>query len=180
MTDSSDQIAIPPLPPPPAGPRLSAHNSVKPFRADATGISMAWKLAGAILVFFIGSGALWTAFGLATVEGLSDHNTAKAAHQVVLEKDTEPVSMATAVKAQYAVQRSNDEIHARLEEGYDIVVTVKLDLDTDRAERLADRAADKIQNSTRSREVWKTVRDRAMENLQARKPIRSGLERYLD
>jgi hypothetical protein len=179
MTDTGE-IQIPPLPPPPVGMRGSVHNSAKPVSADASGASANWKVIGTVLTLFIGSGAAWTIFGLATIENLSDHNTAKAAHQVVLKKDTEPVPMADAVKAVHIAQTTHHAEFQQLKEGYDIVVTVKLDLDTDRAERLADRAADKIENSSRSREVWKTVRDRAMENLQARRPIRSGLERYLD
>jgi hypothetical protein len=181
MTDSSDEIQLPPIPPLPAGaPRLSAHTSAKPLQADASGVSMAWKVVWALVVFIIGSGTIWTAFGLATVENLSDHNVAQAAHQVILEKNAEPVPMAAAVKATYQAQKDHQGEYEQLKQGYEIVHTVKLDLDTDRAERLADRAADKIQNSARSREVWKTVRDRAMENLSARRPIRSGLERYLD
>jgi hypothetical protein len=113
---------------------------------------------------------------------LDDAGAAAAAHQVVLEKDAEPVPIAAAIRSQHVAAKAHQAEYKELKQGYDIVATVKIDLDTDRAERLADRAADKIRSPRQSREVWKTVRDRALENLQAnpKRPIRSGLEHYLD
>jgi len=50
----------------------------------------------------------------------------------------------------------------------------------DRAERLADKASDPIRDARRSREIWKSVKARAKANLEAGKPVRDGLETYLE
>jgi len=160
--------------------RPSAHPPGRSVIVDASGVSMAWKVVGSILGFFVASGALWTALGLAKVQDLSDHNTTKTAHQVVLEPGQEPIPMARAVREQHKAQKKYRADIEELKQGYQVIVTVKLDLDTDRAERLADRAADRVRSPQRSREVWKTVRDGALENLRAGRSIRAGLERYLD
>lgn len=163
-----------PLPPPlPLGYPHGVHTSSKPIAADSTGVSMGWRLVWVLLAALFTTGTLWTVFGIATVQNLNEHNTSPQAHSVVLHEGATAVPMGEAVVQH---QRVLDAQGKKLE----IIATVKIDLDTDRAERLADRAADKIENSARSREVWKTVRDAALENLRARKPIRSGLERYLD
>jgi hypothetical protein len=177
MSDNPTETHLP-LPPPAAG---AARTSNAPV-ADRTGIWLPWKVAAAILGFFIASGALWTTLGLAKIEDLSDHNVAGGAHEIVLERGADPVPIADAVKAQYAVAQLQERELQRLKDGYEIIVIVKTDLDSDRAERLADRAADKIPNPARSREVWKTVHETALENLRTepKKPIRAGLERYLD
>lgn len=50
----------------------------------------------------------------------------------------------------------------------------------DRAERLADRAADRVRDARKSREVWQRVRARAVENQQRRAPIRDGVEALVE
>ena len=49
----------------------------------------------------------------------------------------------------------------------------------DRAERLADRAADKVRNARESREVWLKVKARATANQRDKRPLRDGLDGLL-
>jgi hypothetical protein len=154
------------------------------FILTAAGVFANWKVAGGILAFFIASGALWTALGLAKVSDLSDHNTNPNAHQIVLEQGAEPVAIGAVVKASVAHQKTRDakqeELDRRLAGALDIIVTVKNGMYEDRAERLADRVADKETNPRRSREVWKEVRERAIDNQENKRPLRDGLERLAD
>lgn len=145
---------------------------------------MNWKLAGGIVAFFLASGTLWTALGLAKVSDLSDHNQNGNAHQVILEPNTRPVPATHAMRKIYDAQKKHQdeyqELATKVDDGVDVIVTVRNGMYEDRAERLADRAADKIQNPRRSREVWKEVKEKALDNLARDRPIRDGLQRYLD
>lgn len=170
------------------------------WNADRSGVSANWKAVGAVLAFFIASGTIWTALGLAKLSDLDDHNQSPGAHKVKV-REGGVISIKDGQLQQEGGQeviRSSDELLKRhdqvllkqeaehavfaeeLTEQRDIVVTVKNGFYEDRAERLADRAADKIASPRRSREVWKEVRERALQNLRDRRPIREGLERYLD
>ena len=114
---------------------------------------MSWKLVGGILILFLTSGAVWTALGVATVADVDEHNT---------DHDSHP------------------QLKKTVDDAVEVIVTVRNGMYEDRAERLADRVADKIESPRRSRDVWKEVRDKAIDNQERKKPLRDGLQRYLD
>jgi hypothetical protein len=133
---------------------------------DASGVSMSWKLAGAVLTLFLGSGAVWTTLGLAKLDDLNDHNDSDRAHPAVAESATKATKkLATEVEA----------VSKRVATNTTTMVSVKNGFYDDRAERLADRAADKIRNAQRKLEVWQEVKAKALDNLKRDRPIRDGL-----
>ena len=151
------------------------------IQVDGTGVSMNWKLAGAILAFFIASGTLWTALGLATASDV------KAAHTVKLDTDgdgkkeelplNELVVKHEEYRQEYLVGFKNVENRVgKLEELGAEVQDAQYEK---RAEDLAYRAIDKMPKRTVERakiEEFNRVMKRAKTNLKAKRDIRNGLE----
>jgi hypothetical protein len=121
---------------------------------DPTGVSASWKLVGPLIGLLVASGvSVWTVLGVAKISDVQAHDTAAGAHPALQEKLTEV---------------------------YDVVITVRNGMYEDRAEGLAEQASEKIENPKRSRDVWQEVREKAIDNQVREKPLRDGLERYLD
>lgn len=155
---------------------------------DKTGLSMSWKTAIGLIVA-IGTLLLgWIAFvqKLATADDINGHNLDQAAHPIeVKDEDGDKVvkSLPSCVKEQVVVQRSVSRkissVESTVKDNRKGIIIVKNGFYEDRAERLADRAADKVQGRIRSRERWKYVKEKALDNLRNGKPAREGLEDYL-
>jgi len=164
-----------------------AHDSTPPrgskakmtyLNIDKTGMSMSGKTAVTIfstlagLIIFLVSG--WFAFLSinATKADIDQHDENVVAHKIIIEKDEEAVPIKVVVKEHHRVIKEIPKIKRE-------VVIVKNGFYEERAERLADRAADRVKGERQSRERWKYVRAKAMKNLEQKKPIRDGLEDYL-
>lgn len=147
------------------------------INADRDGIQASWKTFWAIVAISLGGliPFVWQVFGQANAfkSDVMAHNVDMLAHEVVLEDG------AAAVPIAHAVQNNHKEIvgfkDVRIELG-----NVRDSMNDDRSDRLADRASDRETNPRRSREVWKHVKRRAMSNLKSKKPIREGLDPYLE
>ena len=145
--------------------------SIKP-----PGIHLSWERIGVAVIALAGSGVLWTVLGITTREDLSSHNTSPEAHPVYLDHDE--------VRAMPAIIKDHEKAFKRLdrtlqEQGASLTEVREAVYD-DRAERLADQAADRVKDSNKSRQVWRLVKDKARMNLDTGMPIRHELERYLE
>lgn len=139
----------------------------KAVRLDSSGIVLSWKVALGIFAFFITSGAAWTVLGLAKLDDLDAHNKSPTAHSRSHE------TVYDQMRAQIEpLQTKLDAVDRRTE-------LMQRSYNQDLADRLADRAAEGIRNSARADEVRKMVRDKALYNLGAGKPIRDGIEEKL-
>ena len=141
---------------------------------DKTGVSMSGKTALSLIAFIIFLVSGWFAFISANAmeSDLAEHNESNQAHEIVVEEGAEPMPLSKVVKEHHKVIKM-------VAKNTEVIVSVKNGFYEDRAERLADRAADKIEDASRSRERWKQVKQKAMRNLEAKKPIREGLEDFL-
>lgn len=147
------------------------------LNADRDGIQASWKTFWAVVLICLGGliPFVWQVFGQANAlkSDVDTHNIDRLAHELVLEEG------AAAVPIAHAVQEHHKEIvgfkKVRIELG-----DVRDSMNDDRSDRLADRASDRETNPRRSREVWKQVKRRAMSNLKSKKPIREGLDPYLE
>jgi hypothetical protein len=137
---------------------------------------MSWRTAmlvlGGVVTLVLG----WAAFRAAVATKAEVLETTK----IVLEPGGAPTTIASVVQRHdvqaKATQTQLESLSARLGETSSAVITVRNGFFEDRAERLADRAADKVSAPRRSREVWKSVKDRAMQNQREEKPLRDGIQ----
>jgi hypothetical protein len=146
---------------------------------DMTGnFVMSWKSAAiflvTVVVFVSGWGAFFTM--ITTDDELDLHVDYPGTHKIALTENgkAEPI---TDVLIDH--EKSINELDERVDTQETAIVTVKNGFFDDRAERLADRAADKIKNRRQSRDVWKRVKAKALNNLETKKPIRDGLDHLL-
>jgi hypothetical protein len=163
-------------------PNGPAHDSTPPIghkgmsylNIDKTGVSMSPKTVVGLIAFIIFLVSGWFAFLSvnATKADIVEHNSSTLAHQIVLRTGESSVPVCTVVKDNHKAIKEIPTIKAAL-------ITVRNGFYEERAERLADRAADKIKGEQQSRERWQQVRARAIKNLEQDKPIRDGLEDYL-
>lgn len=148
------------------------------MNVDKTGMSMSGKTAIAIFGFLVSAIVVlvsgWFAFigTNATKADLVAHDSSNKVHEIQIDKDSEPEAMPVVVKRNAVAVREIVKIK-------ETVITVKNGFHEDRSERLADRAADKVRDPKKSLDRWKKVKRKAMSNLEAKKPIRDGLEDYL-
>ena len=158
-----------------------AHDSTPPRKSkmtylnvDKTGVSMAPKTVIALIGFIIFIASGWYGFLSlnATKSDVTSHNKNLQAHKVLLEGETKAKPVSAILEQHHKVIKEIPEIKST-------VIKVKNGFYEERAERLADRAADKVRGERQSRERWKQVRAKAMKNLENDRPIREGLEDYL-
>lgn len=152
---------------------------LKQLRIDGSGVSMNWKVAMTILTVFMGSGAAWTTLGLAKLEDINAHNEGSDAHPVAVASDEggyELRPMQQVVQENHNAVTDMKKMRERIEDNTEVISEVRDSVYDDRAERLADRAAESVRGKRRSREVWKQVRAKALDNLKKGKPIREGLQ----
>lgn len=145
--------------------------SIKP-----PGLHVSWERIGVVVIALAGSGILWTALGISTKQDLQEHNTSTDSHPVYLDHDiVRP--MPELVKNH---EKSFKRLTEQLEEQKQTLTSVQNTVYDDRAERLADLAADRVRDPSKSRSVWRLVKDKARLNLDTGMPIRHELERYLE
>lgn len=170
----------------PAHDATPSPGSEKPvhLNLDATGMSMSLRtmaafITGIISIVLVLAGG-WYSFLLttATKADLKEHNVDVngIAHPVLLQEEKYPIGSAPVVQKH---DKEIKTISTTMKAVTDDLLTVKNGFIDDRAERLADRAADKVKNKARSREMWKHVKDKAKQNLEEGKPIRAELRELL-
>jgi len=140
--------------------------------------SMSWK-TGLSIVLTVGIVVMgWGAYvtSLATDKDIKSHEQHPESHQMkVTEKS--PLKPIPDIIRKH--DRDVNELKNRVDAQEGVIITVKNGFFDYRAEELADRASDKIKHRKRSREVWKQVKEKALNNLENKKPIREGLEHLL-
>lgn len=155
---------------PESGSRMSTYMNI-----DKSGVSMSWRTAIGILIAVSSIVIAWTVFASsnATKSDVSNHNISPDAHPIILDKDEPPVPMSKCIKD---VATGVRKLDTQVKKSHKVMVKVKNGFYEDRAERLADRAVEKIRDPTRSRRKWKAVKEQAIKNLEDDNPIRQGLE----
>lgn len=155
--------------PPTTGPNVDeVEAALKSVRADARGLQLSWKVVAAVVVFFIGSGAVWTTLGLAKLDDLNDHNKRPTAHTVLHESLSGQMT------------RRFDDIEKVQQAQGATIATIQDSIFNDRADRLADKAADNVRgNRQKAKDIRISVRAQALYNLRNGKPIDDGIDRKL-
>jgi hypothetical protein len=139
-------------------------------------IQLSWERIGLAVISLAASGVLWTILGISTKEDLEAHNDSMKAHPVYLDNDiVRP--MPELVKSH---EKSFRNLSEQLHDTREALTKVQNAVYDDRAERLADLAADRVKDSTKSRYVWRLVKEKARLNLDTGMPIRHELDRYLE
>lgn len=158
--------------------------SLKPkfINIDETGVSMSWRTA-TIVILAVATGILAVVAFIATLATKADveaHDVDPTAHVIAIRnpysKEVEPRPLAEIVED---VQNDVADVKTKvvkIDEVQDQVSTMQTTVTEDRAERLADRAADRVRNPERKLDVWKRVKARAIQNKRDGKPLREGLE----
>lgn len=143
------------------------------------GFSMSWKTGISILLTVGLVVAGWGSYvtSLATDKDLRSHEQHPETHEMRVSEDGPLTPIPDVIKDHEKCVR---KLENKVETQGGAIITVKNGFFDYRAEELADRAADKVKNSKRSREVWKQVKAKALENLEKKRPIREGLENLLE
>lgn len=139
------------------------------------GFHLSWERIGVAVITMGATGILWTILGLTTKADMAAHNVSAEAHPIAIEDGVRP--MPELVKNH---EKAFQALSSKLNNTGDTLTKVQDAVYDDRAERLADIAADKVTETARSRQVWSLVKEKARSNLDLGKPIRHELERYLE
>jgi len=149
---------------------------------DETGVSMSWRTAVSIISAIVAGAVMWTVFTatLTRRSELDAHDANNMAHPVVVSPGDEPVSMPVLLKQHDRTGKQLTTAVAQISQKVDAqghaIEQVQQSMNEARAETLADRAADKVKDAQRSRDVWQSVRSKAMRNLNAGLPAREGID----
>jgi hypothetical protein len=160
----------------------SDHTRLRPkyVNVDTSGLSMSWPTAASIVGGIVILTLAWAAFRAAVATKAEVLETT----QIVLAPGAAPTTIRDVVQRHDDQARQTQEqlssLSTRVDNGVTMVVSVRNGLYEDRAERLADRAADKVPDAQRSRAVWQTVKAKAAQNQVEGKPLREGLEQLID
>jgi hypothetical protein len=160
----------------------SDHTRLRPkyLHLDTTGVSLSWGTATGIVGALVAGVLAWAAFRDAVATKAEVRETT----QIVLEPGAAPVTIASVVQRHdHQAAETREELQRlgkRVDDTGAITVSVRNGFFEDRAERLADRAADKVPDPRRSREVWQRVKAQAAQNQAEGRPLRDGLEQLLD
>lgn len=140
--------------------------------------SVSWKTASSIILTVMLLVTGWGAYvtSLATDKDIKLHEQHPESHKMIVVEGGPLKSLPQVIREHDVNVRS---LETRVNAQEDVIVTVRNGFFDYRAEELADRAADKIKSRTRSREVWKRVKAKALDNLENKRPIREGLEHLL-
>jgi hypothetical protein len=137
-----------------------------PFRARITPKGI-WLFISILTTGTVGPIALARWSGVATQEDTKQ--VAEAVEQLRTEYGPK-------VKALDARITLSEEALQKLAKGQE---DTQLSVDKGRAESIANIAADRVRDARRSRQVRELVFERALDNLQRKQPIHSGLDEYL-
>ena len=140
------------------------------------GLHLSWERITALLIVLAGSGVLWTVLGVGTKQDILEHNVSNTSHPIQLD-DYTARPMPELVRNHEKVFRN---LSVQLNETQTSLERVQNAVYDDRAERLADVAADKERDPQKSRQIWRQVKEKARLNLDSGLPIRHDLERYLE
>jgi len=141
-----------------------------------SGLVLSWERIGVAVIALAGSGVLWTVLGITTQQDLEKHNSSVESHPIYLENDViRPIP--ELVKSH---EKTFKHLVDQLDEQKRSLTKVQDSVYDDRAERLADVAADKVRDPVKSRQVWRLVKEKARLNLDTGMPIRHELERYIE
>lgn len=144
-----------------------AHGTLRPthINVDATGLSMSWKTAVAVVWFVVMAMLAWNTFSssLAKSSDLTEH---------IKRSDKAHESLSAEIKSTVSPVRK------QIEETAVAVISVQNGFYEARAEDLAYRAVEAMPERTPARERidrFSTVKRRAVDNLKAGKDIRDGI-----
>jgi hypothetical protein len=164
--------------PPPGG---KVHN----INLDSSGISMSLKTLVIVLGF---AGAAYAALiaysaSLSTVEDLAEHNVSAKAHPVMIDADGRDGPMDPEEKSIVEAVADNantiQEVRKTATRAEVAAINVENGFYDQRAETFAQRAVDKLPKSMpTSRKIrrYEEVKSKARKNLEAKKPVHSGME----
>lgn len=149
---------------------------------DETGVSMSWRTALSVVLAIVVGATAWTVFTatLARKSELDQHDMSGAAHPIVVAPGEEPMPMPQMLRQHERVGKQLTAAVTQLAQKVDdqgrAIDQVQQSMNESRAETLADRAADKVRDAQRSRDVWQSVRAKALRNMNAGLPAREGID----